>query len=1032
MAEFVEKNIEETIPEVEEMERIGLLSSKEVKKLIQTRRDFHYRLVRKSKNKADYINYVNYERKVIDLVKIRRKQIGIREKSKQIETAICKRVMKMLRYLTRVWPSHLDTWKLRTSFAQHIGWKDEIGFAFAEQIRYHGNRENVWVAWAKWEIEERENFDKARKILLSTAQLYHPKSHFIKRELFRLELLYVESLMNKMKNGNNTGLEEIIAKNRDKVLNCAVAKAVYQNAVTSLPDPELYLQLYQVADKHKFAHTLRDEIYRDVCVKFPNTAGVWKLKAQRMAFGLTLVECEGHENDVTTGRNKEVADRKVNKENMDSYEKEEEDIAVDTDNEEEAVETEKCSKEYKTKSEDLRESDENDSEASVGDDGSDSEDDMDKTESNKKASNVNDILHTDQTIEKVVSDMKTENAIDNKVDIPNLPRNMSPMGMLECIILAFDEATRVIGGSFLNTYIEELLPLLYQCWGAADMTDLIFKKLISFSETHTDVLSPLSFFVLCQVMCEMSLPINDIQSVLEEAIKCHPEVAHLRLKFVQLIIRKLSNKQMMEEFNKVAASIKGDCGLQAWLVMTKHMTNDSLRTKIFLQALDHEDTTVSQGMRVQYLKETGLQRGIESTRKLYQKLCWRPPFTAKLHALMVELELAQIKINVENIRNIFNNALQQHGTKHPGVWLAYIQFEKHHGDPLKAGGLFTRAEKELEAKEAHLFREFNISIRELLEEGTAAFSDDQGQSILIEKVSYEDMEEDGHLCKPALVTLFKEELILLHSADQARKKFFSSINTMEKQLNEGNANAAKEDGSEWEQVLQSLIGHKVVLSVQKVEVKHLAPESSISMESKMIVPRFKNRHQATDELKLEVEDSVQTERENHITKILKSCAVLKPEFMQETHVSPYFIGKKKAKEQCRREREKTKGPGWFNMKAPELTEEVKRDLEVLQMRSVLDPKRHFKSTDMKVLPKYFHLGRVVDNPIEFYSSRIPKKERKRTLAEEIIHDEEALRYQKRKYTEIIAAKHKKLLRHQEQHKKTDKKAHKKADKSKSK
>ena len=44
---------------------------------------------------------------------------------------------------------------------------------------------------------------------------------------------------------------------------------------------------------------------------------------------------------------------------------------------------------------------------------------------------------------------------------------------------------------------------------------------------------------------------------------------------------------------------------------------------------------------------------------------------------------------------------------------------------------------------------------------------------------------------------------------------------------------------------------------------------------------------------------------------------------------------------------KTKGPGWFNMKAPELTEEAKRDLEVLQMRSILDPKRHYKN-DMKV------------------------------------------------------------------------------------
>lgn len=48
-----------------------------------------------------------------------------------------------------------------------------------------------------------------------------------------------------------------------------------------------------------------------------------------------------------------------------------------------------------------------------------------------------------------------------------------------------------------------------------------------------------------------------------------------------------------------------------------------------------------------------------------------------------------------------------------------------------------------------------------------------------------------------------------------------------------------------------------------------------------------------------------------------------------------------------KESEKTKGPGWFNMKAPELTEEAKRDLEVLQMRSVLDPKRHYKN-DMKV------------------------------------------------------------------------------------
>lgn len=59
----------------------------------------------------------------------------------------------------------------------------QISSSFTEQIRYHGNYESVWVAWAKWEIEKRKNFDRARAILLSKAQLYHPKSRLIKREV---------------------------------------------------------------------------------------------------------------------------------------------------------------------------------------------------------------------------------------------------------------------------------------------------------------------------------------------------------------------------------------------------------------------------------------------------------------------------------------------------------------------------------------------------------------------------------------------------------------------------------------------------------------------------------------------------------------------------------------------------------------------------------------------------------------------------------------------------------------------------------
>jgi hypothetical protein len=58
-----------------------------------------------------------------------------------------------------------------------------------------------------------------------------------------------------------------------------------------------------------------------------------------------------------------------------------------------------------------------------------------------------------------------------------------------------------------------------------------------------------------------------------------------------------------------------------------------------------------------------------------------------------------------------------------------------------------------------------------------------------------------------------------------------------------------------------------------------------------------------------------------------------------------------------KEREHTKGSNWFDMPATELTDELKNDLEILRMRSVLDPKHFYKKNDLKVLPKYFQVNK---------------------------------------------------------------------------
>ncbi|XP_059946138.1 deoxynucleotidyltransferase terminal-interacting protein 2 isoform X2 [Mesoplodon densirostris] len=133
-------------------------------------------------------------------------------------------------------------------------------------------------------------------------------------------------------------------------------------------------------------------------------------------------------------------------------------------------------------------------------------------------------------------------------------------------------------------------------------------------------------------------------------------------------------------------------------------------------------------------------------------------------------------------------------------------------------------------------------------------------------------------------------------------------------------------------------------------------------------------------------------------------AVITPDFEKNYCVPPYSESKYKLQKKRRQERQKTAGDGWFGMKAPELTDELKNDLRALKMRASMDPKRFYKKNDRDGFPKYFQIGTIVDNPADFYHSRVPRKQRKRTIVEELLADSEFRRYNRRKYSEIMAEK----------------------------
>ncbi|KRY69988.1 Deoxynucleotidyltransferase terminal-interacting protein 2, partial [Trichinella pseudospiralis] len=144
------------------------------------------------------------------------------------------------------------------------------------------------------------------------------------------------------------------------------------------------------------------------------------------------------------------------------------------------------------------------------------------------------------------------------------------------------------------------------------------------------------------------------------------------------------------------------------------------------------------------------------------------------------------------------------------------------------------------------------------------------------------------------------------------------------------------------------------------------------------------------------------DKDNIVNELMKKSVI--GDNFEQLHAVPTKMSRRAKKLLKKKEKEGTKGAGWFHMPATEMTAERKRDLKLIQMRSVIDSKALYRRNYQKTLPKYYEIGRVVDNPIDFYSSRIPKKQRKATIADELLADNELNNMCKMKYKEVMSRK----------------------------
>uniref|UniRef100_A0A8D0ARP3 UTP6 small subunit processome component n=1 Tax=Sander lucioperca TaxID=283035 RepID=A0A8D0ARP3_SANLU len=229
MAEIVQHRIEERIPELEQLERVGLFTKKE------------------------------YEINVLELIKKRRAHIHYQFKKEEIEFPVIHRINSVFRRATNKWKDDVQLWLSHVAFCKKWATKGQISKVFSAMLAIHPDKPALWIMAAKNELEDRNSSESARHLFLRALR-FHPDNKKVYQEYFRMELLHCEKLRKQKKELEKAEMDLGEYEFSPEILSGKLAEVVYRDATGKIKEAEFVISLLNIAAIFDFTKELQDFI----------------------------------------------------------------------------------------------------------------------------------------------------------------------------------------------------------------------------------------------------------------------------------------------------------------------------------------------------------------------------------------------------------------------------------------------------------------------------------------------------------------------------------------------------------------------------------------------------------------------------------------------------------------------------------------------------------------------------------------------------------------------------------------------------
>ncbi|NWZ09185.1 UTP6 protein, partial [Agelaius phoeniceus] len=280
MAERIEQRLEDRIPELEQLERVGLFTHKEIRAVLRKASALEYKIQRRALRKEDFINYIQYEVNLLELIKKRRARIGYSFKKDEIEHSILHRVHSLFNRATGKWKDDVQLWLSHVAFCKQWNAKHQLSKVFSTMLAIHSNKPALWIMAAKWEMETRLSSESARHLFLRALR-FHPECPKLYQEYFRMELMHAEKQRKEKKEFEQAKMDLGEFNYSEEILNGEMARIVYRDASQKIKGVEFQLAVLSIAKLFDFTQDLQKEIIESLQARYAGDPLTWDYMARR-------------------------------------------------------------------------------------------------------------------------------------------------------------------------------------------------------------------------------------------------------------------------------------------------------------------------------------------------------------------------------------------------------------------------------------------------------------------------------------------------------------------------------------------------------------------------------------------------------------------------------------------------------------------------------------------------------------------------------------------------------------------------------